>query len=53
MNELHPTLMTVTVADRGHVPFLDEPASLAAINHVLSACDAGKLVSGFRQNDGW
>lgn len=35
MRERHPRMMTVTVADRGHVPFLDEPESLAAIRDLL------------------
>jgi pimeloyl-ACP methyl ester carboxylesterase len=39
MKELHPALISATVAGRGHVPFLDEPESLAAIRAVLSRCD--------------
>jgi pimeloyl-ACP methyl ester carboxylesterase len=39
MKELLPSLITATVANRGHVPFLDEPESLAAIRSVLSRCD--------------
>jgi pimeloyl-ACP methyl ester carboxylesterase len=39
MEEVHPALITATVAGRGHVPFLDEPESLAAIRAVLSRCD--------------
>ena len=42
MKKLVPSLLTATVADRGHVPFLDEPESVAAINQVLSACDAAR-----------
>ncbi len=38
---IHPRLICVTVANRGHVPFLDEPESLAAIRAVASACDCG------------
>ncbi|HYN00025.1 MAG TPA: alpha/beta hydrolase [Aestuariivirgaceae bacterium] len=39
MASLHPGLIAVTVRDRGHVPFLDEPESLAAIRAVAAACD--------------
>ncbi len=39
MKRLHPALIAVTVADRGHVPFLDEPESLSAIHRVFSACE--------------
>jgi pimeloyl-ACP methyl ester carboxylesterase len=39
MARLHPGLIAVTVRDRGHVPFLDEPESLAAIRAVAAACD--------------
>ena len=39
MQKLIPALITATIADRGHVPFLDEPESLAAIGRVLSDCD--------------
>lgn len=39
MASLHPPLIRVTVKDRGHVPFLDEPESLAAIRAVAAACD--------------
>ncbi len=35
MAERHPGLITATVKDRGHVPFLDEPEALAAINALL------------------
>ncbi|WP_397541365.1 alpha/beta fold hydrolase [Roseovarius salis] len=35
MAERHPGLIVATVPDRGHVPFLDEPASLAAIQAVM------------------
>jgi pimeloyl-ACP methyl ester carboxylesterase len=39
MAGLHPGLIAVTVRERGHVPFLDEPESLAAIRAVAAACD--------------
>lgn len=39
MAMLHPRLICVTVESRGHVPFLDEPESLAAIRAVAWACD--------------
>ncbi len=37
MRRLHPDLIFATVPDRGHVPFLDEPESLAAIRGFLKA----------------
>ncbi len=40
-----PTLVAVTVMDRGHVPFLDEPESTRAIDawlHVVDAREAGR-----------
>jgi pimeloyl-ACP methyl ester carboxylesterase len=37
----HPGFMAVTVAGRGHVPFLDEPESIAALDRWLAAVDAG------------
>jgi pimeloyl-ACP methyl ester carboxylesterase len=40
MGKHHPGLKAVTVRDRGHVPFLDEPESLAAIGVWLSEVDA-------------
>jgi pimeloyl-ACP methyl ester carboxylesterase len=39
MAMVHPRLICVTVKGRGHVPFLDEPESLAAIRAVGAACD--------------
>ena len=35
MQERHASLITATVPDRGHVPFLDEPHALAAIHALL------------------
>lgn len=35
MQARHPGLITAVVPDRGHVPFLDEPQSLAAIRALL------------------
>ncbi|WP_417728369.1 alpha/beta fold hydrolase [Roseovarius sp.] len=35
MDDRHPGLITATVPDRGHVPFLDEPQSLSAIRALL------------------
>lgn len=40
MLAVHRNLSAVTVPDRGHVPFLDEPASVAAIAEWLSRVDA-------------
>lgn len=37
MARRHGDLITVTVPDRGHVPFLDEPEALKAINAVLES----------------
>jgi pimeloyl-ACP methyl ester carboxylesterase len=39
MAELVPDLVTTTVAGRGHVPFLDEPESVAAIQTWLERVD--------------
>ncbi|SLN49613.1 alpha/beta fold hydrolase [Roseisalinus antarcticus] len=36
MHKRHPGMRSVTVPDRGHVPFLDEPEALALIHDVLS-----------------
>ncbi len=35
MQARHPGMITATVPDRGHVPFLDEPEALAAIHALL------------------
>jgi pimeloyl-ACP methyl ester carboxylesterase len=40
MARRHPDLITRTVSGRGHVPFLDEPESLAAIQEWLARVDA-------------
>jgi len=37
MQKAHPGLITTTVPNRAHVPFLDEPEAIAAIDQVLSA----------------
>ncbi|MGI9369656.1 MAG: alpha/beta fold hydrolase [Ruegeria sp.] len=37
MHRHHPGLISVSVPDRGHVPFLDEPQSLEIINKILEA----------------
>jgi pimeloyl-ACP methyl ester carboxylesterase len=39
MQRRNPSLAAVTVAGRGHVPFLDEPQSVAAIDTWLQAVD--------------
>jgi pimeloyl-ACP methyl ester carboxylesterase len=39
MVEVKPDLATVTVPARGHVPFLDEPGALAAIDALLEVVD--------------
>jgi hypothetical protein len=38
MAEVVGGLDAVTVKDRGHAPFLDEPESLAAIDRLLARC---------------
>ena len=40
MQRRHPALAAVTVKDRAHVPLLDEPESIAAIEAWLRAVDA-------------
>lgn len=40
MQRRHPGMHAVTVPDRGHVPFLDEPESFAAIEAMLQAGEA-------------
>ncbi|MBI2719393.1 MAG: alpha/beta hydrolase [Rhizobiales bacterium] len=40
MQRRHTGLAAVTVKDRGHVPFLDEPEAIAAINDWLAVVDA-------------
>ncbi|NIZ10217.1 alpha/beta fold hydrolase [Pseudooceanicola sp. HF7] len=35
MKEIFPSMITTTVPDRGHVPFLDEPQALAALQDWL------------------
>jgi pimeloyl-ACP methyl ester carboxylesterase len=40
MGRRHPALDAVTVMDRGHVPLLDEPESLAAVSRWLERIDA-------------
>ena len=37
MQAAKPDLKAVTVKDRGHVPFLDEPEAVAAIDGFLNA----------------
>ena len=39
MEDVHPRLTAVTVPDRGHAPWLDEPQSLAAIGTFLDELD--------------
>ncbi|HUD52662.1 alpha/beta hydrolase [Parvibaculum sp.] len=38
MGKRHGDLSSVTVKDRGHVPFLDEPEAIAAIDGFLAKC---------------
>ena len=42
MQRRHPALAAVAVADRGHVPFLDEAPAITAIDGWLTAVDAGR-----------
>lgn len=39
MADIHPGLITAEVPDRAHVPFLDEPEALVAIDAVLAGAD--------------
>ena len=39
MKKLHPGLITATVPARGHVPFLDEPEAIRAIDQLLVQAD--------------
>jgi hypothetical protein len=39
MKSAKPDLVAVSVRDRGHVPFLDEPESVAAIDAFLERID--------------
>lgn len=41
MQRRHPALAAVTVKDRAHVPLLDEPESVAAIDGWLAVVDGG------------
>lgn len=43
MQDMLPGLHAVTIANRGHVPFLDEPDSLGAIDTWLSRVDATEM----------
>lgn len=40
MRRRRPDMIYARVPDRGHIPFLDEPESLAAIREWLAACEA-------------
>jgi len=40
MHQHHRNLVSATVVNRGHVPFLDEPESIAAIDQWLKVVDA-------------
>lgn len=42
MREQKPDLLAVTVPDRGHVPFLDEPEVTAALDAFLARIDGGQ-----------
>ena len=39
MANVHPRLICVTVENRGHVPFLDEPECVSAVRAAAWACD--------------
>ena len=41
MRRRHPVMMAAEIADRGHVPFLDEPEALALINAFLDSLPKG------------
>ena len=40
MRERRPDLIVAEVPDRGHVPFLDEPEALAALDALLARVEA-------------
>lgn len=40
MQRRRPDMITATIPDRAHIPFLDEPESLAAIHAFVKACTA-------------
>lgn len=40
MSAVHKELITACVRGRGHVPFLDEPESIAAVERVAKLCDS-------------
>ena len=42
MRRRHPEMIFAEVPGRGHVPFLDEPEALAALNDWLARCRAAK-----------
>ena len=39
MKKLSPSLKTLTVKDRGHAPFLDEPGVVEAIEKVIAQAE--------------
>ena len=39
MRERRPDLIVAEVPDRGHVPFLDEPEALAALETLIGRAD--------------
>lgn len=41
MRHRHPVMLAAEIADRGHVPFLDEPEALALINAFLDSLPEG------------
>lgn len=45
MRRRHPALVSITVANQGHAPLLKDEQTIEAINHFLSATDAGRQVA--------
>ncbi len=45
MRIVHPAMQTITVADRGHAPFLNEPNAIEAITALLRSADPAQLLS--------
>ncbi len=43
MRARRPDLIVAEVPDRGHVPFLDEPEALAALNELVARVEAGGI----------
>jgi hypothetical protein len=45
MRRRHPALVSFTVNNEGHAPLLKDQQTIGAIQHFLSATDAGRHVA--------